>query len=209
MQGVRWLSPLFALWMFASCYQVDPGPAHTLAEAFEILRHSGHADLERLTISDLTDYQQAQARTLADSLSTQGAHFCISRQVDQGPKAYYVENTLVMLNFLSAYGSKGPNYWDTNGDQDINTTDLIKLLTGYDQQAPDQPDFGCFDIFESFGEGNTWLTYTCDEAIEFGWMHRTPYDEIGPPNYVGYNLYTFTIDVVAQDQTEFYEYLRP
>tara|TARA_R110000751_G_scaffold94113_3_gene183650 strand:- start:826 stop:1437 length:612 start_codon:yes stop_codon:yes gene_type:complete len=203
---MKWLGALF---VFASCQQVSPEPAHTLEEAFEILHHSDHADLNRLTLSDLTDYQQAQARTLADSLSTQGEHFCISRQVDQEPKAYYVENTLVMLNFLSAYGATGPNYWDTNGDQEVNTSDLITILTGYDTQAPTQPDFSCYDIFDSFGEGNTWLTYTCEEDIEFGWLHRTPYDEINTPTYLGFNLYTFTIDVVALEQTEFYEYLRP
>lgn len=197
--------------MFASCYQISPAPSHanTLEEAFEILHKSGHHDLERLTLNDLAEYQLEQSRSLSDSLSTQGEHFCISVKGEQSIKTYYIENTLLMLNFLTAYGTIGPSYWDTNDDQEVNTSDLIKLLTGFDQQAPGQPDFGCYDVYQSFGEGNTWLTYTGAEDIEFGWLHRTPYDETTGSTYLGYNLYTFTLDVVYPDETEFFEYLRP
>ena len=206
---VNRLAFVFLLATCFSCSKTIPTHDNTLSEAFKILQSSEFPELQRLAPQDLVEYKQEQARSLQDSLSTQGEHFCISVKGAQSTPTYYIENTLLMLNFLSVYGSIGPNYWDTNDDQQVNTSDLINLLTGYDQQAPTQPDFSCYDIFDSFGEGNTWLTYTCEDAIEFGWLHRTPYDEINTPTYLGYNLYTFTLDEVRQDTTIFYEYLRP
>ncbi len=208
---IRVLGIGLVLIIATGCFKTLPEQsyANTLSEAFEVLQSSEFPELQRLAPQDLVEYKQEQARSLQDSLSTQGEHFCISVKGAQSNPTYYIENTLLMLNFLSVYGSIGPNYWDTNNDQLVNTSDLINLLTGYDTQAPGQPDFSCYDIFDSFGEGNTWLTYTCEDAIEFGWLHRTPYDEINTPTYLGYNLYTFTLDEVRQDTTIFYEYLRP
>ena len=74
---------------------------NTIAEAFRVLDTCGIRELETLDIRDLSDYEEQQWRSLEDSLSTQGDYFCISRKVDQGEKTYYIENTLLFLNFLS------------------------------------------------------------------------------------------------------------
>jgi hypothetical protein len=183
---------------------------NTIAEAFRVLDTCGIRELEMLNFQALSDYEEIQWRSLEDSLSTQSETFCISRKVDQGPKTYYMESGILFLNFLSVYGSEGPNYWDIDGDQDVNTRDLINLLTAYGQSLDIQPNFADYDIFDSFGEGNTWLEYTGqDSTIEFGWLHRTPYDEVSWGNYLGYNLYSYTIDVVRLDSVVFYEYIRP
>ena len=123
---------------------------NTIAEAFRVLDTCGIRELEMLDILDLSDYEEIQWRSLEDSLSTQGDYFCISRKVDQGDKTYYIENTSLFLNFLSVYGSVGPNYWDVNGDQDVNTSDLIQLLSAYDTEIDVSPDFSCYDIFSNF-----------------------------------------------------------
>ena len=214
-RGLRWFAALiFCSLLILSCnkepFEKDVQYENTIAEAFRVLDTCGIRELETLDIRDLSNYEEKQWRSLEDSLSTQGDYFCISRKVDQGEKTYYIQNTLLFLNFLSVYSSVGPNYWDVNGDQEVNTSDLIQLLTAYDTEIDVSPDFSCYDIFSNFGEGNTWLDYACDEpSISFGWIHRTPYDEINGGNYMGYNLYSFTIDVVHQDSVEFFEYIRP
>lgn len=182
---------------------------NTLEEAFEILSTNPAKELQALTLEDLEAYKDRQSKTLEDSLATQGQHFCISRKVDEGQKVYYLENSLLMLNFLSVYGYEGSSYWDTNNDSEVNTVDLIKVLTGYDTQIDLEPDFALYTIFQNFGEGNTWLDYTGEDNIAFGWLHRTPFDEVIGNDFWSYNLYTFTFDEVRQDSTVFYEYLRP
>jgi len=214
-RAVRWFATLiFCSLLIVSCnkepFEKEVEYENTIAEAFRVLDTCGIRELEMLNMRDLSKYEEQQWRSLEDSLSTQGEYFCISKKVDQEERTYYVENTLLFLNFLSVYGSAGANYWDVNGDYEVNTSDLIKLLTVYDTQIDTSPDFSCYDISSNFGEGNTWLDYTCtDPSISFGWIHRTPYDEINGGNYVGYNLYSFTLDVVHQDSIEFFEYIRP
>ena len=214
-RAARWFAALiFCSLIIISCnkepFEKEIQYENTIAEAFRVLDTCGIRELETLDIRNLSDYEEQQWRSLEDSLSTQGDYFCISRKVDQGDKTYYIENTLLFLNFLSVYGSEGANYWDVNSDYEVNTSDLIKLLTVYDTEIDASPDFSCYDISSNFGEGNTWLDYTCDDSsISFGWIHRTPYDEINGGNYAGYNLYSFTLDVVHQDSIEFFEYIRP
>lgn len=150
-------------------------------------------------------------KSLADSLSF-GEYVCINYKVDEGPKTWYVEDTGVLLDFLANFGSTGPNVWDTNGDQEINTSDFLVILTGFNIEKEDQPDFSCYDPVFSFGEGNTQLNYTCDDSdIAFGWLHRTPYDEEYYPedtNSFTYDLYSFTFDEVKQDSIHFYNYIK-
>ena len=202
--------------VFMACFkpELDTPNLHeeynnTLEEAFEILSNSPFKDLQALTLEDLEAYKDLQSKTLEDSLATQGQHYCISRKVDEGQKIYYVENSLLVLNFLSVYGYKGPSYWDTNEDSKVNTIDLLNVLSAYELQVQVEPNFALYTIYENLGEGNTWLDYEGEENIAFGWLHRTPYDEAIGDDFWSYNLYTFTFDEVREDSTVFYEYLRP
>ena len=120
----------------------------------------------------------------------------------------YHFNTSVNNDFLAAFSSP-PSEFDLNDDGDVNTQDVLLNLTGFGNPQPDYPPFTDFTPFENFGEGNTWLTYTGNNPdISFGWMHRTPYDETNPPNYSGYeNVYTWTLDVVKEDEIVFYYFV--
>ena len=92
---------------------------------------------------------------------------------------------------------------------DSNTLDVLLNLSGFGVPQPAYPSFEDFTPFQTFGEGNTWLTYTgSDSAISFGWMHRTPYDETNEPTYSGYDdIYTWTLDVVKEDEILFYYFV--
>jgi len=120
----------------------------------------------------------------------------------------YHFNTSVNNNFLAEWNNS-PSEFDLNDDQKMNTLDLLLNLSGFGNPQPDYPSFVDFTPFQTFGEGNTWLTYTgSNEDISFGWMHRTPYDEANEPTYGGYeNIYTWTLDVVTEDEIVFYYFV--
>jgi hypothetical protein len=120
----------------------------------------------------------------------------------------YHFNTSVNNNFLAEW-NYSPSEFDLNDDQQMNTLDLLLSLSGFGNPQPDYPSFVDFTPFQTFGEGNTWLTYTgSNEDISFGWMHRTPYDEANGPTYGGYeNIYTWTLDVVTEDEIVFYYFV--
>mgnify|MGYP003649795132 FL=1 len=120
----------------------------------------------------------------------------------------YHFNTAVNNDFLAAWNSP-PSAFDLNDDQKVNTEDMLLNLTGFGNPQPEYPPFSDFTPFQTFGEGNTWLTYTgLNPDISFGWMHRTPYDEINGPTYGGYeNIYTWTLDVVMEDGIIFYYFV--
>lgn len=120
----------------------------------------------------------------------------------------YHFNTSVNNDFLAAFNSP-PSEFDLNDDQHVNTLDVLLNLSGFGNPQPTYPSFENFTPFETFGEGNTWLTYTGDDSdISFGWMHRTPYDESNESNYSGYeDIYTWTLDVVKEDETLFYYFV--
>jgi hypothetical protein len=121
----------------------------------------------------------------------------------------YHFNTSVNNEFLAAWNNT-PSEFDLNDDQYVNTHDLLLNLTGFGNPQPEYPPFSNFTPFQTFGEGNTWLTYTgSDSGISFGWMHRTPYDEDNPMTYSGYeNIYTWTLDVVKGDEIIFYYFVQ-
>ena len=121
----------------------------------------------------------------------------------------YHFNTPVNNEFLAAWNNT-PSEFDLNDDQYVNTHDLLLNLTGFGAPQPGHPPFSDFTPFQTFGEGNTWLTYTgSDSGISFGWMHRTPYDEDNPMTYSGYeNIYTWTLDVVKGDEIIFYYFVQ-
>lgn len=120
----------------------------------------------------------------------------------------YHFNVSVNNEFLTAFNSP-PSEFDLNDDQYVNTQDVLLNLSGFGNPEPAYPSFADFTPFQTFGEGNTWLTYTgSNPDIEFGWMHRTPYDEINEPAYGGYeNIYTWTLDVVKEDEIIFYYFV--
>lgn len=120
----------------------------------------------------------------------------------------YHFNTSANNNFLAEWNNS-PSEFDLNDDQQMNTLDLLLNLSGFGIPQPDYPPLTNFTPFQTFGEGNTWLTYTgTNEDISFGWMHRTPYDEVNDPTYGGYeNIYTWTLDVVTGDDIIFYYFV--
>jgi hypothetical protein len=120
----------------------------------------------------------------------------------------YHFNTSVNNNFLADWNDP-PSPFDLNDDQQVNTQDMLLNLSGFGIPEPDYPPFTDFTPYQTFGEGNTWLTYTgSDSTINFGWMHRTPYDEPNEPTYGGYiNIYTWTLDVVKDDEIVFYYFV--
>jgi len=129
-------------------------------------------------------------------------------RVEYADSNTYHFNTSVNNNFLSEWNTS-PSEFDINSDQYVNTGDLLLNLIGFGNPQPDYPPFTDFTPFQTFGEGNTWLTYTgSDENISFGWMHRTPYDETNETTYSGYeNIYTWTLDVVTEDEIVFYYFV--
>jgi|GEM_PF-3935117 hypothetical protein len=120
----------------------------------------------------------------------------------------YHFNIAVNNEFLSAFNSP-PSEFDLNDDGDINTQDVLLNLTGFGNPQPEYPPFIDFTPFQNFGEGNTWLTYIGNNPnISFGWLHRTPYDEINDPNYIGYeDIYTWTLDVVGANNITYYYFV--
>jgi len=120
----------------------------------------------------------------------------------------YHSNALVNNEFLAAWNNP-PSEFDLNDDQYVNTHDLLLNLTGFGNPQPEYPPFSDFTPYQTFGEGNTWLTYIgTDPDISFGWMHRTPYDETNETTYNGYeNIYTWTLDVVTEDEIVFYYFV--
>jgi hypothetical protein len=120
----------------------------------------------------------------------------------------YHFNVGVNNDFLTAFDNP-PSEFDLNDDGDVDTQDVLLNLTGFGNPQPEYPPLIDFTPFENFGEGNTWLIYTGDNPdISFGWLHRTPYDETNPPNYIGYeNIYTWTLDVVTSDNIIYYYFV--
>ena len=98
-------------------------------------------------------------------------------RVDYPDSNTYHSNASVNNEFLAAWNNP-PSEFDLNDDQQVNTQDMLLNLTGFGNPQPGYPPFSDFTPYQTFGEGNTWLTYTgSDPDISFGWMHRTPYDE--------------------------------
>jgi|TARA_R110000851_G_scaffold51900_4_gene122900 hypothetical protein len=120
----------------------------------------------------------------------------------------YHFNALVNNEFLTAWNNT-PSEFDLNDDQYMNTHDLLLNLTGFGNPQPNHPTFSDFTPYQTFGEGNTWLTYNgTDSDISFGWMHRTPYDETNETTYNGYeNIYTWTLDIVGLDNITSYYFV--
>lgn len=120
----------------------------------------------------------------------------------------YHFNASVNNDFLADWNNP-PSEFDLNDDQQVNTQDMLLNLIGFGNFEPEYPSFEDFTPFQTFGEGNTWLTYTgSDSDISFGWMHRTPYDEFNESNYSGYeDIYTWTLDVVKEDEILFYYFV--
>tara|TARA_R110002074_G_scaffold115453_2_gene246332 strand:- start:166 stop:729 length:564 start_codon:yes stop_codon:yes gene_type:complete len=120
----------------------------------------------------------------------------------------YHFNTSVNNEFLAAWNSP-PSEFDLNDDQQVNTQDMLLVYFNFGNPQPEYPMFLDFTPYQTFGEGNTWLTYTgSDPAISFGWMHRTPYDETNEVTYSGYeDIYTWTLDVVTEDETIVYYFV--
>lgn len=201
--------------ILAACSKQRPQPLpkyeHTIEEAFRVLDTCGIPELERLTIDDLNNYaDQYTTKSLADSLDNPENYHIIARKVGEGQRVYYVETTTVILNFLLFYGINNEyTYWDTNDDGKVNTSDLLKVLVGWHQTSPHKPDLDCYDIEWNYGEGVTQVGYTCEGPFLFGFFHRTPADEQSPATYYGYDIYSFTLDRVGQDSTEFNYYIRP
>mgnify|MGYP003140576555 FL=1 len=121
----------------------------------------------------------------------------------------YHFNVPVNNEFLAAFNSP-PSEFDLNDDQHVNTLDVLLNLSGFGNPQPEHPSLADFTPFQTFGEGNTWLTYTgSDSNISFGWMHRTPYDESNAANYSGYeDIYTWTLDVVTFEDIIYYYFVQ-
>ena len=156
------------------------------------------------SISPTGTYKLTQASTLNELLDSD--FYCYRAQYPDSNTYHF--NTSVNNDFLAAFNSP-PSEFDLNDDQHVNTLDVLLNLSGFGNPEPAYPPFEDFTPFQTFGEGNTWLTYTgANEDISFGWMHRTPYDETNPANYNGYeNIYTWTLDVVKDDEIVFYYFV--
>lgn len=140
---------------------------------------------------------------LADSL--QGSYTCY--WVEGDPSTYHF-NATTLLDLLGDYGTT-PSAFDLNGDGQVGTADILEAVGGYAAPPPNLPDFTLFAIFDNFGEGNTWLWYLGDDPdISFGWLHRTPFDEVEDANYTGFNINTFTFDVVGVNSITYYHFAR-
>ena len=151
-------------------------------------------------ISEKTNSSTSLDDLLSDSF------YCYRAQYPDSNTYHF--NVLANNEFLAAFNSP-PSEFDLNDDQHVNTLDVLLNLSGFGNPQPAYPSFEDFTPFQTFGEGNTWLTYTgSDSTISFGWMHRTPYDETNEPSYSGYeNIYTWTLDVVKQDDIIFYYFV--
>lgn len=115
-------------------------------------------------------------------------------------ESYYFE-TSTLLDVIGQFNTPGPSSFDLNGDQYVDTQDLLIAVGAYGTTAPPL-DLTQFVPFDDFGEGNTWCTYIgTDPSIIFGWLHRTPFDETTDPNYLGYDVYTYTFDLVTTGGT--------
>ena len=147
----------------------------------------------------------SQASTLDDLLDND--FYCYRVQYPDSNTYHF--NVPTNNEFLAAFNSP-PSEFDLNDDQYVNTQDVLLNLSGFGNPEPSYPSFTNFTPFQTFGEGNTWLTYTGDNSdINFGWMHRTPYDESNESNYSGYEgIYTWTLDVVKQDEIIFYYFVQ-
>jgi len=116
---------------------------------------------------------------------------------------FFMEDTFILLQILSVFGADTPSPFDTNSDQMLDTMELLFYLGALGSEQPYFTPFNCFGISFTFGEGNTWLdALECEETalIDFGWLHRTPYDEPNEPNDT-YSLNSFVLDVIWDDST--------
>lgn len=142
-----------------------------------------------------------QAQTL-DSLIILDNYTCIMLDLQNNQESscdYFIDDTGIFLMFLSDYSSTDYTPFDFNSDGSCDTQDLLKALSGFNYTLTDWPPFEVFTPGDIFGEGNQWLTSN-SAAISFGWMHRTPADEIDVW-YNGWDLVSFKLDVIYIDQT--------
>ena len=151
----------------------------------------------------------AKTKSLGSSLEEllDSDFYCFRAQYPDSNTYHF--NVPVNNEFLAAFNSP-PSEFDLNDDQHVNTQDVLLNLSGFGNPEPAYPSFADFTPFQTFGEGNTWLTYTgSDSNISFGWMHRTPYDESNAANYSGYeDIYTWTLDVVTFEDIIYYYFVQ-
>ena len=155
-------------------------------------------------LSILLTALSAQAQTL-DSLIHLENYSCVQFETysDSGDsEVFYIENTGVMIKLLTHFGSTNYSPFNQNSDGVTNTSDLIKYLSGFDTSLDVWPPFEIFTGGSIFGEGNQWLDADSKE-ISFGWMHRTPGDEIDVW-YNGWDLESFRLDVIYMNGTQKY-----
>ena len=127
------------------------------------------------------------SQILADSINF--SDYSIINLDDQ----YFLEDTGILLKFLTEYNQTGFSVFDVDGNQIVNTADQLAFLSGFGHVEEYPTD--CLSIGTNFGEGNTELLGPC-EGIIFGWFKRSPADEEDPWDY-GYDVNTFSLEYVT------------
>ena len=123
---------------------------------------------------------------------------------------YHFTSSDLLNHVIGGYGSTNPSAFDLDGSGVVNTTDVTLAVGGYgNPESSTLPDFYDFVPNGNFGEGNTWMSYTGENpTVSFGWLHRTPFDESNPANYIGYdNIFTYTFDLITDGGVIYYHYV--
>lgn len=100
-----------------------------------------------------------------------------------GNEIYHIESS-DLLQFLMYFGSPDNVVWDFNGDDQIETMDLLIVLSGYGVEPTyDFQEINLDNLVLNtiFGEGNHLFDSTSGEIngqeIVFAFYKTTPYDE--------------------------------
>jgi hypothetical protein len=130
------------------------------------------------------------SQNLADSLSFGYLY------AEQTPsQTTFYANANVLLAVLGEWQQQ-PSVYDFTGGG-VETADLLNFVGGYASEAPEF-NFVDWEVAQNYGEGNSELHYLGnDKTVLFGFLKRSPYDEVNEANYVGFtNLITWHIEVI-------------
>tara|TARA_R110000751_G_scaffold8281_2_gene33073 strand:+ start:2069 stop:2755 length:687 start_codon:yes stop_codon:yes gene_type:complete len=179
-----------------------------------IQNNSSHKDLLNLSLEDIEGARrEVPTKAFTDSI-TISDYSCIRIGWLAYEDVFVCTDMETFMNFLPVYDAPEkiaiPSPWNLNGDTTVDTEDLLILISGFGIEQPEYPPFSDHNIYDSFGEGNTWYEYVGEDSeYQFAWLHRTNGDEEYNGNYLGFDLNSFRWEQIRTDSaTTSYTFIR-
>lgn len=199
------ISAIILTMIFSGCHKTDQ-PQSVEVEILKILHESGHKDLMAYGIQDIREIREKGVQRVSQNRDISGlvSSFTCIRMNNQ----FYAPTATILTNVIALYGTSVVySPYDTDGNGDIDSLDLLAFIAGYGVTA-EGVDFTCWEEVQYYNEGQTEMGYTCFEGdYFFAFLRRTPSDEPGydgtGPDAETYDVNSFDFDRIGLDVDEF------